>query len=110
MNTPDNFCGGKTRMYFTEWCKVTSDKDLLNWIRGIKLDFINDVQQEKNPPPIHFSETEKEKMNVQILRMLDKDIALGDIYRSSLPFVLLQLTSILVVNLYQSCYRTWVRL
>jgi len=73
-NTPNNFCGGKTRFAFKEWCQLTSDTDILNWIKGIKLDFVNNVVQDKGPPPIHFSDSEREKMNVQIVRMLDKGI------------------------------------
>jgi len=48
--------------------------EILKWIKGVKIDFVNFVEQESIPPPLHFSESEKEDMDVQLNRMLDKGI------------------------------------
>ena len=55
-NSPDNFTAGKTRDNFEKWCSITSDMNILSWISGVSIDFIEPVNKGEAPIPIKFAE------------------------------------------------------
>ena len=73
-NKPDNFIGGKTRLHFNKWSEMTSDKGILESVTGVCIDFEEKVDQERLPTMLTFREDEKEKMQLQIDKMIEKGI------------------------------------
>lgn len=73
-NLPSNFSAGKTRLNIAAWEKITCDREILSYVKGVTLDLIADVQQGALPNPIQFEEADKCKMDKKIEEMLQKRI------------------------------------
>ena len=74
VNTPANFRAGKTRDFLSHWQKLTSNKHIIDNIKGVKIDFDDKVWQARSPTPIKFSTADEEKMQLQLNNMLAKGI------------------------------------
>ena len=73
-NSIKNFKAGKTALAIHQLYGVTSDRNILASVRGIKLDFWDQFLQTSAPNPIQFSNEEEIKMQIQIDLMLRKGI------------------------------------
>ena len=73
-NTPTNFKAGKTRLHLPHWYALTSDRHILDSVKGVCIDFSSAVCQPKTPNPLRFSDSETLKMNEQLQQMLNKGI------------------------------------
>ena len=74
VNTPDNFVAGKICSAFDNWTQLTSDKCILSWVRGVHIDFIENLVQSCIPSPICFGPGDCEKINAELQRLLSKGI------------------------------------
>ena len=65
--------GGKLRYFIKFWEQITKDSYVLNTIKGLKLEFYEDVipNQNKLPHLIQMNEEEKEFMNSKIPQMIE---------------------------------------
>lgn len=73
-NSPSNFRAGKTQWAVKHWLELTSDRQILDTIRGVNIDFENVIDQVSMPPKLHFKPQELAKMSGQIERMKEKGI------------------------------------
>ena len=78
-NTIENFRGGKTAENIKVWKSITTDKWILNTIRGCTLELTDIPKQTFIPRPIKFSSEEK----IKIQHELDRFIECGIIERAS---------------------------
>jgi hypothetical protein len=74
MNTKENFCGWKISSFFDKWTKLTSDKYVLDIVRGYCIEFVDLPSQNKLPKQLKFSELEHKQIYDQITKFLDKAI------------------------------------
>lgn len=74
LNTKENFCGGKVSSFFEKWTELTSDKYLLDIVRGYNIEFVDLPSQNKLPKQLKFSELEHKQINEQITNFIDKGI------------------------------------
>lgn len=72
VNTPDNFVAGKIRYYVDNWHRITSDKWILDMVRGIKIPFEEVPTQNYVPRPIQFSYGERDLIQIEIDRLLSE--------------------------------------
>lgn len=78
-NTLDNFEAGKIRFYLGTWKYLTSDRRILNSIKGVSVSFPNDIEQHKcllikSKNEIAFSEGERMEVRCIIGEFLRKKI------------------------------------
>jgi hypothetical protein len=73
-NTPDNFEGGKIRFSREAWTAITTDKWILDLVLGYKIEFESVPSQDRPPRTINFSDKEKEFLNSEIEKLLDKNV------------------------------------
>ena len=73
-NSPDNFHAGKVANYWHNWRQLTSDKFILEAILGVTIDFDEPLDFEWVPPPIPFSQSDANKVEIEIQRLLGKGV------------------------------------
>ena len=73
-NTVDNFLAGKTALALTQWEKITGDPWVLSTISGVIPELLFTPRQWFTPSPIKFSDKEKEIVESEVLRFLDRGI------------------------------------
>ena len=66
--------GGKLKFFSEQWEKLTSDKFILQTIKGYKIELDDKPNQTFIPTPIDFNESEKGKISVEVEKFLNKDI------------------------------------
>lgn len=74
-NTTDNFLGGKVKHYLRNWEMLTSDKTILEYIRGVSVPPLsNSINYIKDKKEIIFSEVEKVEVEKQIRKFLQQGV------------------------------------
>lgn len=73
-NTPDNFQGGKISAFYDQWELLTSDKWLLDCVKGLKIEMEHAPMQHFIPKPILFSIEDRVLIDQEIQNMLLKGI------------------------------------
>ena len=73
-HTPENFHGGQIAERIQEWKKLTSDKFILQMVRGDTIEFENDIPTKYNAKDPSFSLVEEEEIQVILEEMLHKRI------------------------------------
>ena len=68
------FEGGKLRNHKTEWEGLTSDHEIMEMIKGLKMTFIETPVQYRTPGPIAFSEEEQRIIDDEIAKLLKRKI------------------------------------
>jgi hypothetical protein len=66
--------GGRLSNYVNNWKEITTDKDLLADIEGIKLEFSGDPKEVSSFPVIVRAEREMANLNEEIQKLLDKAV------------------------------------
>ena len=74
LNTPDNFVGGKISKFLVNWCQLSSDKWLLDIIKGYRIEFDEYPLQFSIPNQLLFNSEETEIINAEIEKFLNKQI------------------------------------
>ena len=64
--------GGCLKHFLPHWKKVTSDRNILQMVQGMKLDLLDFPKQNKPPQKIKFSPDEKSMAEEQIKTLLQK--------------------------------------
>jgi len=70
----ENFKGGKLKDFIHEWEGLTSDKFILNTIKGYNIELDEIPKQNFIPKPIDFNDSEKHKISAEIHTFLKKGI------------------------------------
>ena len=72
-NTPDNFSGGKLSTHIDAWMELTSDKWILDTIRGYTIEFDCMPQQTEHerPNPVRMSKSEQLALDAEIQSFID---------------------------------------
>ena len=73
-NTPDNFYGGKISDNFVNWRRLTSDKWILQLVRGVQVEFQENPSNIPHKREIVFNITEDELVKQEISSFLKKGI------------------------------------
>ena len=73
-HTPKNFHGGQIAEHIQEWQKLTSDKFILQMVRGDTIEFENDISIKHNAKDPSFSPEEEMEIQVILEEMLHKQI------------------------------------
>ena len=74
INTSENFRAGKTSIALNEWRKITQDKWILDTVSGYHVQLSSKPFQCTIPKPFQFKETEKQAIQLEIIRFLDQGI------------------------------------
>ena len=72
IHTPKKFYGGQIAEHIQEWEKLTSDKFILQMIRGDITDFENSIPIKHNAKNPSFSPDEEVEMQVSLEQMFHK--------------------------------------
>ena len=71
----DDFEAGRVALCVDEWAKITSDHTVLSAVRGIKIDFDEDLPSQNAPmPEIAFSQEERAFIRKEIVSLLRKKV------------------------------------
>ena len=73
-HTPKSFHGGQIAEHIQEWQKLTSDKFILQMVRGDTIEFENDIPIKHNAKSLSFSPEEEVEIQVILEEMLHKQI------------------------------------
>ena len=73
-NTPDNFYGGKISNNFANWRRLTSDKWVLQQVRGVQFEFHENPSNIPHKREIVFNSTEDELVEQEISSFIKKGI------------------------------------
>ena len=73
-NSVTSFCAGQTRLYKNRWQEITSDRQILQCIEGVKIEFTALVDQLETPTPYTMGPEEIHKIQDQIEQMLAKGV------------------------------------
>ena len=73
-NTPKNFQGGKLAGNYENWLQITSDKWILDTIRGYEIEFNETPYQENIPAPLRLNKSEQEALDNEIVKFIDLGI------------------------------------
>ena len=63
---------GHLKHFLFHWKKITSDRNILQMVQGMKLDLLHFPKQQKPPQQIKFSSEEKLAVEEQIQTLLKK--------------------------------------
>ena len=74
VNTPSNFRAGQISQFVDNWCRITSDKEILDWVLGVHIDFSEEFVQSSCPSGYQFTSVEEAKINEQLITMWEKGI------------------------------------
>lgn len=69
-----NFMGGNIVNRLKEWLFLTSDKNILDIVKGVKLDFLNWPVQEKIPRPYRMNQEQSGFIDSELRILLEKSI------------------------------------
>lgn len=68
------FIGGKMRLYFDNWCKLTSDKHILDIIKnGVSIQMAQPTPRSR-PIPLGYSEKEMGLLKQEIIKLSEKNV------------------------------------
>ena len=70
--TPKNFHGGQIAEHIQEWQKLTSDRFVLQVVRGDTKEFENDIPVKHNAKNLSFSPEEEVEIQIILEEMLHK--------------------------------------
>ena len=71
----NKFEAGRLAKCVDKWAEITSDPNILSQIRGFKLDFAEDLPEQKFPmPEIKFSDEERKFVREELARLHDKGV------------------------------------
>ena len=73
-HTPKNFHGGQIAEHIQEWQKLTSDRFVLQVVRGDTKEFENDIPIKHNAKNLSFSPEEEVEIQIILEEMLHKQI------------------------------------
>ena len=73
-NTPENFYGGKISDNFANWRRLTSDKWILQQVRGVQVEFQDNPSNIPHKREIVFNSTEDELVKQEISSFIKKGI------------------------------------
>ena len=73
-NKKENFRGGKLQYFIQNWEKITSDRTILSWVRGIHIDYNPDIRQLFVLPQRSFTNTENEFINNKVQELLQQGV------------------------------------
>ena len=73
-NTPQNFHGGKLADNYDQWLTLTSDKWILDTIKGYEIEFTDSPFQENIPMPLRLSISEQGALDKEISEFIDLGI------------------------------------
>ena len=71
-HTPKNFHGGQIAEHIQEWQKLTSDRFVLQVVRGDTKEFENDIPVKHNAKNLSFSAEEEVEIQIILEEMLHK--------------------------------------
>ena len=73
---PDVFKAGRLKLFLDNWKEITSDETILDMVSGCHIDISENesVNEVKNMRPINFNEKEKEIVNNEVQKLLDKGV------------------------------------
>jgi hypothetical protein len=74
VNNKENVHGGKIASSINQWIEITSDKYILDIVRGYSIQFADIPHQQKIPKPLQFSNSEIIMANECIETFLEKKI------------------------------------
>lgn len=66
----ETFQAGRIKHYYNNWCKLTSDPEILNIVKGCRLDFQSVPTQATVPRGLSFSPEESLLIDTEIARLL----------------------------------------
>ena len=70
----NEFKAGKLKHYFHKWKELTIDKEILQTVLGLKLEFLGDPPEKHNSHIPHFSNENESAINLEIQKLLAKDV------------------------------------
>ena len=71
----DDFEAGRVSTCVDKWAKITSDPIVLSYVRGLKLEFIEDLPVQDSPlPEMKFSEQERSFIREELCSLLKKKV------------------------------------
>lgn len=65
---------GQLRHFLPKWRTITSDKIILSFVEGVKIEFVNEPLQARLPRVHGFEDTEKRIINDNIMALLSKGV------------------------------------
>ena len=74
MHSPDHLTLAESRRFFANWQKITTDSTVLDMVKGCTLEFATYPHHTYQPKEIVFSSTECLAIEIELQRLLDKDI------------------------------------
>ena len=63
---------GRLRHFLSKWYELTSDPEIIDLITGLHIDITTNIQQDRMPPELHFSQEEQIAIDNQIADLLQK--------------------------------------
>ena len=73
-NRPDNFVSGKIATHINEWRHITSDYNILSYVKGYKIEFDDQPHQINIPKQINFNDEERHIMTNEIQTLLSVNV------------------------------------
>ena len=69
---PDIPVGGQLRLFYSKWCKITSDPAVLDIVHGMHIELIDRPVQHHLPKPLKLSDVKIAAADDQIATVLEK--------------------------------------
>lgn len=73
-NTKDHFEGGKIKHFLDNWKQITSDENILSWVRGVHIDYDSNLRQFYIPSEQNFGPEENDFVDQKVKELLKKGI------------------------------------
>ena len=73
-NTPENFIAGKRASHISDWRQKTSDKWVLQTVRGYSIKLDSKPFQSMIPKPLHFNDIENKQIKHKLQRFTKSNI------------------------------------
>lgn len=73
---PENFRAGRLKQFLDEWKDITSDKTILDTVKGCHIEITNEYELNQLSPsyPLRFNEREADIVSKEVYKMLDKNV------------------------------------
>ena len=73
-NRPDNFVSGKIATHINEWRNITSDVNILSYVKGYKIEFEDQPHQINIPKQLNFNDEERHIIENEIQKLLSVNV------------------------------------
>lgn len=68
------FKAGNISQHYDFWKQITSDPWVLQTVKGLHIDLLQEPGQLSEPPPFRLSQQKKDLLDVEIAKLVDKGV------------------------------------